>query len=354
MPRPSIHDVAVHANVSIATVSHVINETRFVSVETRQRVLDAIEVLGYHPSASARSLASNKTNIVGVVFSDITNPFFPSVFKGIEDQLVASGYDLLLANTAEKSEKQEAALKTMFARQVDGLLLAPTGKPSETLEALVKDKTPVVLIDRRDPNWDLPLVSINNEEASFEAVKHLIEDGHTHIGFIMGIESISTSIERFNGYKRALETYGIPYNPDYLYQGKSTLEDGLSGVKHILAHQKQVSAIFTTNNMMTLGALNALKGLRIRVPEDIGLIGFDDHDWADIFTPPITVVSQPTYELGEAAASLLERMMQNEDEIREPVHQVLEAKLIRRASCSARCWQDYVLPEPSDHLLTGS
>lgn len=335
MPRARIKDVAVVARVSTATVSHVINKTRYVSTATQNRVLAAIEELGYQPSASAQSLASNRSRIVGVVFSDITNPFFPSLFRGIEDTLSTVGYDLILANTGEKPKEQESVLSTLFSRSVDGLIIAPTGSPSEMLKKLVKDQTPIVLVDRKDGELDLPIVGVNNETISFDAIRHLIEDGHKNIGMIMGIEDVSTSVERLNGYIRALEHSGIEVDDAYIYKGYSRYDDGLIGAEKLLSNHREISAIFTTNNFMTLGALHAIRNLGLRCPDDIGVIGFDDHDWADIFTPPLTVVWQPTYELGQAAATLLEKMMRNGETTLES--KILPARLIVRSSCSLKC-----------------
>lgn len=341
MGRPSIRDVAREAGVSTATVSHVINNTRFVSPATRLLVVEAIEKLGYLPSSSARSLASNRSRIVGVIFSELINPFYASVYKGLEDTLSAAGFDIILANTGERPERQETALETLFARNVDGLILAPTGNPSKMLDKLIEDRTPVVTFDRRVPEYDLPYVGINNEAAAYEAVCHLIKDGHRRIGLISGLEKIHNSVERRNGYIRALQEHDLDVDPCLIYHGDSQQRSGFEGARGLLSCSNTPTALFVTNNLMTLGALHALREMGLRCPEDVGLVGFDDHDWADIFTPPITTVRQPTYELGRTAAQLLVQSIEERAEGNLPRESILPTSLIVRGSCSSRCLTRY-------------
>jgi DNA-binding LacI/PurR family transcriptional regulator len=336
MKKVSIKDVAKHAGVSTATVSHVINKTRFVSEETKQKVNLAIEELGYFPSAIARGLASRKSKIVGIVFSDISNPFFTSVYKGIESLLSEKGYEITLANTGEVSAIQETVLNTMFSRQVDGLIISPTGEESPMLNRIISSNIPVIMIDRGGPFPPTSMVRLDNVQAAYDATTHLIEDGHNKIGLILGLDSVDTTSARLDGYKKALEANQIPFRERFVVGGQSNSSGGHQSTHTLLSQSDPPSAVFSTNNLMTLGALHAIRHLGLRIPKDIGLIGFDDHDWADIFTPPITVIRQPTFAMGLEAAKLLAVRMANRGDIQKET-MIFKGELIIRCSCSEHC-----------------
>jgi DNA-binding LacI/PurR family transcriptional regulator len=337
MKKISIKDVAEHAGVSTATVSHVINETRFVSEDTKQRVIQAIEELGYFPSAVARGLASRKSKIVGVVFSDISNPFFTSVYKGIESLLTEQGYELTLANTGEVNATQEVVLNTMFSRQIDGLIISPTGEESPMLNRIISSHIPVIMLDRGGPFPTSSMVRLDNVTAAYDATSHLIEDGHKKIGIVLGLSSVDTTSARLEGYKNALASHQLPFKDSYVIEGQSQSKGGLESTRILLTQPDPPTAVFTTNNLMTLGALHAIRDLGLRIPKDIGLVGFDDHDWADIFTPPITVVKQPTFKMGVEAAKLLAvRMKAKQGEIQKET-MIFRGELIVRCSCSEHC-----------------
>lgn len=337
----TIRDVATLAGVSPTTVSHIINNTRFVSEETRKKVLDAIDELGYYPSKLAQGLANNNSRTIGVIFSDITNPHFTQIFKGIEYVFQGLGYDLLLSNTSEKPDIQEQALTSLLAGSVNGLILASTGFPSERLRLIKKKGLPVVLIDRDDPQSEFPFVGVNNERAVYEAICHLFSDGHTRLGLILGLRNTTTTEERFNGYVKAHIEKDISYNPEHIYWGDYGIEAGYHGAVELLHSDPRPTAIFCANNLMTLGALHAIRDLGLNCPDDIGILGFDDHLWADIFNPPLSVVSQPTFELGVNAAQILCKQIA-EGTCEDIPHRInLETKLIVRGSCSPTCRQRY-------------
>jgi DNA-binding LacI/PurR family transcriptional regulator len=335
----TIQHVAKRAGVSTATVSHVINNTRFVSDGTRQRVLQVIQELNYFPSAVARGLATQETKTIGIIVCDIANPFFTSLFKAIEHELAPLGYDLILENTGEHPEEQEHSLRVLLAKQVDGIILAPSGHPSPMLQLLSNKGAPVVLVDRSVPELNLPLVEVNNQQAAFAATSHLIADGHRRIGVVYGIDTASG---RLAGYQQAMQQHGLPIDDSFLYCGNSSLESGREGAKALLSHVDPPTALFTTNNLITLGALHALRELRLRCPEDVALIGFDDTDWASIFTPPMTVVQQPTREIGQTAAKLLNQLMSERELATIPLRHTFPAQLIVRGSCSVNCLTSYM------------
>lgn len=354
MARVRIKDVAKKAGVSTATVSHVVNQTRFVSEETRQRVLEAIESLNYHPSTIARGLATNSTLTVGLIVSDITNPFFTAVARGVEDEINRHGYHTIFCNTDEDPAREDEYLRLLGARQIDGLIIAPTGVRSERLLRMAETGTPIVLVDRGTPDIDAPLVAVDNEGGAYQATKHLLELGHRRIGVLTGLETISTQVARTDGYKRALQeadigidetliVYAHPHayrnqpgsditSPPTTLTNLQMTPNAFLALHQLLDLPHRPTAIFVTNNQMTLGALHALRERNLRCPDDISVMSFDDHDWAPLFSPPLTVVKQPTYELGQTAAKLLMQLI-NGEEVTSP--DSLSVELIIRESCRA-------------------
>jgi LacI family transcriptional regulator len=355
MARPSSKDVAKHAGVSIATVSHVINQTRFVSDKTRQKVLDAIEALSYRPNAVARGLATNSTRKIGLVISEIRNPFFTAAARGIEDETLNSRYNIILCNTDEDPEREEENLRLLATQQIDGLIITPTGVRCESLLALAESAVPIVQLDRSSPGLVAPLVGVNNQEGAFQAISYLISLGHRRIACLMGIDSISTQMERLRGWEQALREAGLPIDYSLVVQAdprfygvvasgsgsvslvkpasqRQALPSAYEALQRLLNLPQRPSAIFVASNQLTLGALYALKASGLRCPDDVSLLSFDDHDWAPLFSPPLTVVRQPTYELGQTAACLLMQMINGESAEAPPP---LPVQLVKRASCGA-------------------
>jgi DNA-binding LacI/PurR family transcriptional regulator len=344
--RPTIEDVARLAKVSTATVSHVINETRYVSESTRQSVLDAIARLNYRPSALAKGLASNRTRLVGVVLSDINNPLFRNVYKRIESELSDAGYDLILANTGEDIGRQNSILETLLARQVDGLILAPNYGTGVKSNPLKNTGVPVVMIDRHSDNNLLPTITVNNEDITYQAISHLIGDGHQRIGFIGGLMDkhggVSTVAERLKGFRRAMRQNHLPVPEEHIHVlGKACQPDGYQAAMRILGTDRRPAALFTTNILLLLGVLEAMQELNLRCPEDVGIISFDHDDWTDVYLPPITLVKQPTDAIGIAATRRLIKLMSGEEQV-EATEQVLPCELIIRGSCSPHCFHEFV------------
>lgn len=343
--RPTIQDVARLAHVSTATVSHVINGTRFVSDPMRQAVLDAIRRLNYRPSSLARGLASNKTRLVGVVLSDINNPLFRTVYKRIETELAAAGYDLILANTGEDIQWQHSILDALLSRQVDGLIVAPNYGTQAANNPLNNAGVPVVLIDRLVNGSDHRTITVNNEQITYEAISHLIADGHRHIGFIGGLMDqhggVSTVVHRLQGYRHAMAHHGLDTPDDLIYvEGKARQSDGYEAALRILRVRPRPTALFTTNILLLLGVLQALQELSLRCPDDVGVVTFDHEPWTDVFVPAITLVKQPTDLIGITAARQLIQLMNGEEPVEEAVH-VLPCELVIRGSCSPQCMHRY-------------
>ncbi len=355
MTRASSKDVARQAGVSIATVSHVINKTRFVSDETRRKVLDAIDALGYRPNAVARSLVTRSTCKIGLVIAEITNPFFTVAARGVEEEALNHQYNIVLCNTDEDPEREEESLKLLAAQQIDGLIIAPTGVRSAALLALAEAGVPIVQIDRSSLGLVAPLVGVNNEEGAYQAISYLIGLGHRRIACLINLDVISTQRDRLRGWERALREANLPVDDALILRadprfygvlpgaagalslvGPSGQRQGMRSayqmLQDLLKSTERPSAIFVASNQLTLGTLYAFRACGIRCPEDISLISFDDHDWAPLFNPPLTVVRQPTYQLGQTAARLLLQMINGEPAEAPPP---LPVELVARASCSA-------------------
>lgn len=329
-----IKQVAERAGVSIATVSHVVNSTRFVSDTTKTKVQQAMKELDYQPNSLASSLRSQKTNTIGLIVpilpSDTSNFFFMTVAQGIQNELRKNGYHLLLStNTTEDIEDEKEQIRLFNSKRIDGLIIAPIAEEMSYLNDLVS-KYPVVFIDRRTSGYEADCILADGFGGSYQAVKTLIEKGHRKIGLITGGLGITTSDERLNGYRKALADNQIPYDPTMVKVARSTFESGYDSTQEMLA-EHDVTALFITNNVLTMGAMGYLQENHIRIPEDLAVIGFDDYDWTRITSPPLTVIRQPSYELGEQAAKVLLSRINNKTQ--EFKNYCLDTTLVMRGSC---------------------
>jgi LacI family transcriptional regulator len=327
-------DVARLAGVSSSTVSHVLNGTRFVSDDVRRRVLGAVQNLGYEPNGVARSLKVNRSMTIGLIISDIGNPFFTAIVRGVEDAAQANGYVLVLCNSNEDHVREAMHLRALRAKRLDGLILAPAGEAHDYLRDTVRAHFPLVFLNRDVAGIDAPAVLLDNETAAFEATNHLLSLGHRRIGMIGGRPLASTSSERARGYGRALREAGVPADERLLVSGGSEVEGGCAAALALRALEPRPTAIFAGNNQMTIGALGAIQARGLRVPEDLALLGFDDFAWADVFRPRLSTVAQPTYELGSTSANVLFKIMADPT-AEVPRRTLLPGRLVIRDSCGA-------------------
>lgn len=301
----TIYDVAKRANVSVATVSAVINNSSYVSPPLRQNVEAAIAELHYHPNLLARSLAKQKTQTIGMLIPDVANPFFPEVVRGAEDRAQKAGYTVILGNSDNQRDKEEVYLNLFLAKRVDGILLikSPGEMSVSLLEKLTDGKTPIVLVDRHYPPLKADLVLADDVGGSYEAVKHLLRLGHRRIGVITGMRGVSTTEGRLAGYRKALQSRSIRYDPSLVIQGDYRMDSGFEG--GILVLKQKPTAVFVTNFLMTVGFMKALEQKKLRCPQDVAVISYDDFPWLDSFYPRLTSVEQPKYLLGYQGAQLL-------------------------------------------------
>jgi LacI family transcriptional regulator len=312
--------VATAAGVSTSTVSHVINKTRKVHPDTERAVLDAIDRVGYSPNQLARALAGSPTRTVGVAISALSNHYFAAVVHAIEAECAKSGLMMLLADTHEDPDYEMRVVQALHERRVDGILIAPTAADprNRALDYLRDKSVPTVLVDRL-VGTTFDQVAVESRDAARTLVSHVIGLGHRRIAFISGTVGLSTTNERLEGYRLALEEAGIKFDSELVRSGESKIEPACKAVRHLLSLDRRPTALMTGNNLMTIGAMRALRAARLDVPRDISLVGFDDFDWADVFAPRLTVMAQPDEELGTRAVRLLVRRIANPSARRQTV-----------------------------------
>lgn len=323
----------------MATVSRVLNHDPTVTEELRKRVLESIEILGYEPNRAARRLRANSSDVIGLVISDIKNPFFVSLIGGVEQIAAQRHISVLLCNTDENPERQNQVLNLMRAEQVAGIILAPTSfTPADSLQMLKMAGLPVVLVDRWVPGFEADTVQVDNFKGAYTAVRHLINLGRQRIAMITGDLAIPTSLERHRGYQSALLEAGLPLDPALVKEGNSQQNSAQWLTHDLMESATPPDAMFVANNLMTLGALKVLREMKIRVPEQVALVSFDDMPWSGDLYSPLTAISQPTEEMGhEAMYLLLRRLAEPQSSFRTVV---LPTQLIVRSSCGAHLHEE--------------
>ncbi len=326
----TIREVAESAGVSYATVSHVINNTRFVTQETRDRVLTAMTALNYRPNALARSLRQGKTNTIGLVLPDSANPFFAEISRSIEDEAFKKGYSVFLCNTELDTERELFYVDVLSKKQVDGIIFVAAGDQSDSLDYLRRENMPVVLIDRNLPNVQVDVVLTDHQLGGYLATRHLIGLGHQRIACIAGPSTITPSAERITGYQKALEEAGLPCDENLILRGDYHAQSGLDVTNAILNMTPRPTAIFALNDLMALGALRAASEAGYFIPKDLAVVGYDDLELSRFTSPPLTTISQPKKEISAQAVSLLVQRLSGKSE--SPSRVVLPPQLIVRRS----------------------
>lgn len=308
----TIYDVAREANVSMATVSRVVNGNPNVKPSTRKKVLEAIERLGYRPNAVARGLASKKTTTVGVIIPDISSIFFAELARGIEDIATMYKYNIILSNSDQNKEKELHLLNTMLAKQVDGILFMGGNITEEHVNEFQKSDVPIVLAATIEENHLIPSVNIDYEQAAFEAVIHLLEKGHTRVAYITGPANDPINTKKLAGYRRALEAYGIAYDEALIVEGDYSYDSGIEAYEKIAELEEKPTAVFAGTDEMALGIIHGAQDHGVHVPEQLEVIGFDNTRLATMVRPRLTTVVQPMYDIGAVAMRLLTKYMNKE------------------------------------------
>jgi LacI family transcriptional regulator, galactose operon repressor len=327
----TIYDVARRAGVAPITVSRVINNSGYIRNETRQRVIAAVEELGYVPNRLASSLRSRRTNVLALVLADISNPFFTLIARGVEDAASDQGYMVIYCNTDESEDEERKYIDLLLQNRVDGILLVPAGSGSAAVETARRNDTPLVVIDRRAPEAEVDSVRGDSFGGAYELGRLLLGLGHRRITLLNGPAGVSTADERLAGFFRALDEAGIPATQRLSLSGRFTITSGREMALQALALEPHPTALLAANNFIALGALQAVQECGLRVPEDISLVGFDDLPDALVAFPFLTVAVQPAYEMAQKATGLLLERVAGTGSA-EPQEIILPTRLIVRQS----------------------
>ncbi len=318
----TIKDVAQDAGVSTATVSHVLNGTRPVSEELAKRVRESVAKLDYHPDRIARSLRTQRTHAIGLIVSDISNPFFSVLVRGAEDAASELGYSIMISNTDEDSEKERLHVNALRQRRIDGLLIAPTEGADENVQLLVSSGVPFVFVDRRIEGVRATSILSDNVGGAYAATQHLLAFGHERIGIILGLDGTSSSRERYQGYRVALKDAGLDGEANLVVRGDYRIAGGSRACNELLDLPRPPTAVFSLNNLMAIGVLCAIRERGMRFPDDISVVSFDSPWWMDhVMSPALTYIGQEPYEIGQRAMCELARTI--DSEVKEPVEEVI-------------------------------
>lgn len=326
----TIYDVAREANVSMATVSRVVNGNPNVKPVTRKKVLATIEQLGYRPNAVARGLASKKTTTVGAIIPDISSIFFAELARGIEDIATMYKYNIILSNSDQNKDKELQLINTMLEKQVDGILFMGGNVSEEHVNQFKTSSVPVVLAATYDETDTTPSVNIDYEAAAFEATLFLLEKGNENIAFVSGQDDTLINQQKYKGYLRAFEEKSITVNDDYILKGDYSYDSGHEAAEELLALSKQPTAVFVASDEMALGVIHEMQDKGYQVPGDLEVFGFDNTRLATMVRPTLSTIVQPMYDIGAVAMRLLTKYMNKEEVDEKKV--VLPHRIIERNS----------------------
>lgn len=328
----SLTSVAKMAGVSIATVSRVINNISNVNPETRVKVEKAIKTLNYRPNRVAKRLRNKNasSNLLGVLIPDIQNPFYVDVLRGIEDVASANNYAIIMCNFSQDEKKEAMYLEILQSESVDGLIAAPAHEHDPNVIRVVKSGLPMVCVDRGLVGVDVDLVGAENRNGAYEAVDHLIKKGYERIAYISGMKQIPSSQQREKGFVSALKDNGLKVDRNLIKYSDSRHDSSMRLCGELLDMKNPPDAIFTGNNLITLGALETIHKRGLNIPEEVAIVGFDDMYWSISLNPPLTAVRQPAYEIGKRSAELL--IQRITDPSRSTVNMILKTELMVRSS----------------------
>ena len=310
--RITIKDIARKAGVSPQTVSRAINDKGEIRPETRARILRIANQLGYRPNSVARSLATQRTRNVGLVIPDVSNPFFASIARGIQDAAHQSQYNVFLCNTDESAQREQSAILSLEGQRVDGILLCSSRLPERELVKLAQRYQPLVLVNRCIPHVQTGCVLVDDAHAMQEAVQYLLALGHRHIGLLAGPAESHSGRQRTQGYHRAMRASDIEPSANWQIHCPPQVTGGQAAARALLKRAPELTVLVAYNDLVAVGALRACAELELRVPDDCAILGCDDVLLAALVSPPLTTIHIPTYELGQKAISLLLTMISSE------------------------------------------
>jgi LacI family transcriptional regulator len=343
--RASIRDVAARAGVSVTTVSHTLNGTRFVSDAAKAKVQEAAHALGYVPSEVARGLKHNTTRTLGMLVPNNSNPYFAEIIRGVEHHCYGAGYSLLLCNSNDDAQQQADHLRVLAERRVDGIVLVASGDDDAIVAACKDLRLPLVLVDREIDAIAVDLIEVDHAAGGELATAHLLGLGHARVACIVGPSDLRPSQQREAGWRRALERAGVTPRADEVVQGDFSPQGGAAAMRRLLQSAQPPTAVFVCNDMMAIGALHAAHEAGIDVPRQLSVVGFDDIELAAYMSPPLTTVAQPKEAIGTGAAGLLLERLR--DGRTAPRRSILPAQLHLRASTARQQLSDAMITSPA-------
>ncbi|WP_053218880.1 catabolite control protein A [Virgibacillus senegalensis] len=330
----TIYDVAREANVSMATVSRVVNGNPNVKPATRKKVLNTIERLGYRPNAVARGLASKKTTTVGAIIPDISSIFFAELARGIEDIATMYNYNIILSNSDQNKEKELHLINTMLEKQVDGIVFMGGKITDEHVQQFQTSPVPVALAATIDESQKTPSVNIDYEQAAYEATALLLEHGNEHPAFVSAQEETEINNQKFNGYQRALKEKNVSFKEDLVIKGDYTYDSGIEALDQLMSRDQKPTSIFVASDEMALGVIHGAQDRGLKVPEDLEVFGFDNTRLATMVRPTLSTIVQPMYDIGAVAMRLLTKYMNKEEVTEQNI--ILPHRIIERNSTKSQ------------------
>jgi len=332
--KVTIHDVAKESGVSYSTVSRVLNGFEFVKEETRVKVLATAEKLGYVANMQARSLAGGKTRIIGLLVPGLDNGYIGEIVRGIDEEIDKFNYDLMLYTTRRRVGSEAHYVKTISNGLTDGIILVVPLLDREYLVSLREHNFPYVVVDQTDPQFNSTVVESTNWQGAYDATQYLIKLGHRRIAFIKGLSAIQSASDRLAGYKAALADAQLFYDDCLVVEGDFFAQSGYAAARQLLQNPSRPTAIFASNDLMALGAMEAIREFGLNIPQDISLVGFDDIPQAEMAHPRLTTVRQPLEQMGRVAVNLLIEQIENaESSERTPRRVTLATRFVERESC---------------------
>lgn len=332
----TINDVAKRAGVSKSSVSRVLNNNiEYMAEDTKNKILKAMKELDFVPNQVAQSLKKKTTKTIGIILSDISNPFWSEVLKGVQHECTNNGFSLMVSSSGEKPEIEEENILNLKNRLVDGIIVNTAGQNFNLFTKLIDEKYPIVFLDRFPQKMNVDTVIVNNILGAWRSIQYLIDQGHERIGIISyPINNKTPRIDRLEGYKKALIENEIFIDEDLIKICDQAPGSGVKATKDLLSLTKKPTAIFSTNTILNLEALIGIKESGFSVPSDISLIGYDDYPWVPLLDPPLSTVAQPAFEMGVEAANLVIQRVKNSDENLPKIVQLDPELIIRKSSAA--------------------
>ncbi len=332
--EPTIHDIARELQISASTVSRALNDNPRISLKTREKIKALAQSLGYQPNILASNLRNKKSNTIGIVVPLINRHFFSSVISGVEDVAYKAGFTVVISQSNDLAQKEIDIVQSMFSNRIDGLIISIAMQTStfEHLKLFRKKHIPLVFFDRAVPEIETDKIVVDDFAGGFRVTQHLIDQGYNRIGHLAGPQNLTTYFDRKNGYIDALHKNGIPFDESLIHINKLTSDDGILAVKQLMSLPDPPDALFCGNDTTALSAMIYLRDLGMRIPEDVGIVGFSNEPFSKVVSPSISTIAQPGFEMGQKAAELIIRKIENKERTYQTITLPTEL-IIRESSC---------------------